>query len=154
MLEGGQPIITVVDALPEHVRELGYNQRQRDIDIANRMGILPHQALWRLYKKSIIRKTVLVNEKVIAIFGVNGAFLGKKANPWFVASPYVDDYPIKLGFRYRSEIKNMLKLFHILEDLVPIEDEKTINLLKILGFKFSGPESYKGIDFVRATLER
>ncbi len=131
MMDGGEPIITIVDARPEHIRELGANQRKMDIEISDRLGIAPHRALWRLYKKSPISKTALVDGLVVAIFGVRGTFLGKKGNPWFIASPFVEDYPIKLGFRYRSEVKNMLKLFPILEDFVPVEDEKTIRLLEI-----------------------
>lgn len=154
MLNGGEPLITVVDALGEHVRELGSNQRSRDIDMANRIGISPHRALWRIYRRSIIAKTVLVDNKVVAMFGVCGTFLSKKVNPWFVASPFVEDYPIKLAFRYRAEVRNMLKLFPILEDMVPIDDKKTIKLLKILGFGFEEPESHNGIMFMKATLER
>lgn len=154
MLDGGQPTIVVVDTLPEHVRALGANQRARDIDMADQLGIPAHRALWRLYRKSIINRTVLVDGSVVAMFGISGTFLSRKGNPWFVASPFVEDYPIKLAFRYRSKIKNMLRLFPVLEDFVPVDDKKTIKLLEILGFEFSEPKNYNGIEYVKATLER
>ncbi len=149
-----EPLVTVVEGTPEHVRILGSNQRERDILIAGRVGIPAHVALWRAYKQSLIRRSVLVEGKVVAMFGVTGTFLGKKGRPWFVASPFVEDYPIKLAFRYRTEVKNMLKLFPILEDLVCVDDEKTTRLLEILGFKFGLPQSFNKIMFMKATLER
>lgn len=148
------PIIVVVDAMAVHVRALGANQRERDVTMANRMGTPPHHLLWRVYKRSLMAKAVLVNGEIVAMFGVCGTFLSKTGQPWFVASPFVEDYPIKLAFRYRSEVKNMLKLFPILEDLVCVEDTKTIRLLEILGFKFEKPQTYNGIEFMKATLER
>lgn len=148
------PIIIVVDALPEHVRVLGANQRARDMDMAKKIGIEPHRALWRLYKRSLLCKTVFVNEEIVAMFGVGGTFLAKKGQPWFIASPFVEDYPVKLAFRYRSEVKSMLKLFPVLEDLVCTDDTKTIRLLEILGFEFGEIQTYNGIEFIKATLEK
>jgi len=149
-----EPVITVSDTLPEHVRSLGGNLRERDIDAASKFKIPPHRALWRIYKRSLISKTVFVNGKVVAIFGLGGTFLGKNGNPWFVASPMVEDYPMKLAFRYRSELKNMLKYFPILEDWVDAKDKKTIRLLEILGFKFMEEKMVNDVIFKKAVLEK
>ena len=150
------PVIMVVDTMPEYVRTLGTNLRERDISIANRVGIAPHRALWRIYKKSLLCKTVFLGDEVVAIWGVAGTFLGKTGRPWFIASPSVDDYPMKLAFRYRSELRNMLKYFPILEDWVEVSDKKTIRLLEIIGFKFEKPQpmGHNGVMFMRATLSR
>ncbi len=148
------PCIAVVEALPEHVRILGGNLRERDNDIANKAGLSAHRELWRIYKKSIMCKAVLVGGEIVAIWGVHGVFLGKVGKPWFVASPFVEDYPMKLAFRYRSELRNMLKYFTILEDWVSVDDDKTIRLLEILGFKLNNPEPIGKAMFIKATLER
>lgn len=151
-----EPIITVIDTIHEHVRTLGSNLRERDIAIANKVGISAHRALWRIYKRSIMCKTVFVDGKIVAIWGCVGTFLGKIAKPWLVASPFVEDYPMKLAFRYRSELKNMLKYFCILEDWICEDDHKTIRLLEIVGFKFDKPVPMGSnkIMFIKATLER
>lgn len=154
--EPQDPSITVVDTIADHVRILGQNLRQRDIEMANRVGISAHVALWRIYKRSLVCKTVFVDGEVVAIWGVSGTFLGKTGKPWFIASPYVEDYPMKLSFRYRSELRNMLKYFQVLEDWVCEDDDKTIRLLSILGFKMEKPKPMgdKNIMFIKATLER
>ncbi len=148
------PIINVIDTEPEYVRILGQNLRNRDIEIANKVGIPVHRALWRIYKKSLMCKTVFVGDDIVAMWGVFGIFLGNVGKPWFIASPFVEDYPMKLAFRYRSELRNMLKLFPKLEDWVSVEDDKTIRLLEILGFKFSDKQTIGNIVFIRAILEK
>ena len=147
-----EPMITVADTLPDHVRSLGVNLRERDIIAASKFRVAPHRALWRVYKNSLISKTVFVDGEVVAIFGLGGTFLGKNGNPWFVASPLVEDYPMKLAFRYRSELKNMLKYFPILEDWVDVEDTKTIRLLEILGFKFAEEKTVNDVILKKAVL--
>lgn len=149
-----EPIITVHDTEPEYVRILGQNLRERDTSIANRVGIPAHVALWRIYKRSLVCKTVFLGDEIVAIWGISGTFLGKTGKPWFAASPTVEDYPMKLVFRYRSELRNMLKYFPILEDFVSVDDEKTIRLLEILGFKFEEPILFNDVMFMRATLEK
>jgi len=149
-----EPTLTVVDTLPEHVRILGQNLRDRDVDMAKIAGIEAHRALWRLYKGSVMCKTVFVGNEAVAIWGCLGSFLGRIAKPWLVASSFVEDYPMKLAFRYRSELRNMLKRFLVLEDWVRVGDDKTIRLMEILGFKFEEPKIMNGVEFMRVTLER
>ncbi len=150
------PIVTVEDTVAEHVRILGHNLRGRDVEIAHRVGIEAHRALWRIYRRSLICRTVFVYGHIVAMFGVAGTFLGQKGKPWFVASPFVEDYPMKMVFRYRTELLNMLKYFPVLEDWVPVDDYKTIRLLEIIGFKFGEPEKYmnSNVMFIKATLEK
>lgn len=149
-----EPVLTVVDTLPEHVRFLGQNLRDRDIAMAGIAQLEPHVALWRLYKRSIMCKTVFVGDEAVAIWGVMGTFLGRVGKPWLVCSPYVEDYPRKLAFRYRSELRNMLKRFLVLEDWVKVDDDKTLRLMEILGFKLDKPEMMNGVKFVHVTLSR
>ncbi len=149
-----EPILTVVDTVPEHVRILGQNLRDRDIEMANNAGILAHRALWRVWRRSMMAKTVFVDDEIVAMFGCVGIFLGRKGKPWFIASPYVEDYPMKLAFRYRSELRKMLKYFPVLEDWIQIQDEKTIRFMEILGFVFAEPEKIGNVTFMKATLEK
>lgn len=145
-------MITVVETSPEHIRALGHNLRERDMAMAKKVGIPAHRALWRVYKKSVMCRTIFVNNEIAAIWGVAGSFLGSVGKPWMVASPLVEDYPTKLMFRYRSELRSMLRFFPILEDWVSKDDEKTMKLLKIIGFTFD--DSHNNPLFIKATLER
>lgn len=151
---GSEPIIRTVDALPVHIRALGVNLRERDFSVIKKLDIEPHRALWRMYRSSLICKTVFIDDKIGAIGGVMGVFLGETGRPWFCGAPFVEDYPMKLAFGYKRQIKNMLKLFSVLEDWVCIDDYKTIKLLGILGFKFSEPKTFNGIVYTKATLNR
>lgn len=149
-----EPVITVVDTLPEHVRILGQNLRDRDMNMAKIVGIEAHHALWRMYRRSMMCKTVFVGDEVVAIFGCLGTFLGRIAKPWLSASPLAEDFPMKFVFRFRSELRNMLKLFLILEDFVKVDDDKTLRLMEILGFKFEKPQLTNGVEYMRVTLSR
>ncbi len=149
-----EPVLTVVDTLPEHVRSLGHNLRDREMNMAKIAGIEAHHALWRMYRQSLLCKTVFMDDEVVAIWGCLGTFLGRIGKPWLACAPYVEDYPMKLAFRYRSELRNMLKLFLILEDWVKVDDVKTLRLMEILGFKLEEPKPMNGIDYIRVTLSR
>ena len=149
-----EPVITVVDTLPEHINALGHNLRDRDIQMAALAGLPPHRALWRLWRQSIMCKTILVEGEPVAAFGCLGIFLGRIGKPWLVTVPYAEEYPLKFVFRYRSELRKMLKRFLVLEDWVCVKDEKTVRLMQILGFKFEPPKLMNGIEFMRVTLER
>jgi len=149
-----EPVITVVDTLSEHIQELGRNLRDRDIKMAEIAGLLPHRALWRVWRRSLMCKTAFLDNEVVAIWGVMGTFLGRMGKPWLVCAPEAEDFPMKLVFRYRSELRNMLKYFLILEDWVLESDKKTIRLMEILGFKFEEPKPMNGINYMRVTLSR
>lgn len=148
------PVITTMPATSEHVMWIRDNLRSRDKSIATKAGISQHEVLYRIYRNSLTATTVFCNGEIAAIWGVMGTFLGRSGRPWLIASPIVEDYPMKLAFRYRGELKNMLKRFSVLEDWVCADDDKTIKFLKILGFKFDAPSALgkNNIMFMKATL--
>lgn len=148
------PVLTVVDTLPSHVRILGQNLRDRDMETARSAGEEAHRALWRIYRRSMMSKTIFVGDEIVAIFGCVGVILGRTAKPWMVASSFVEDYPMRLSFCYRNELRNMLRYFLMLEDYIMVSDKKTIRLMKILGFKFDEPQLMNGINYMRVTLSR
>lgn len=148
------PIITVCITTPSHIRSLGENLRDSDIERARKLGIPAHRALWRSYRESLICKTIFINDHVAAIWGCVGSPLGQTGKPWMIMSPATDKYPMRVAFRYRKELRDMLTYFSKLEDWVDVSNHKALKLLHILGFKFGeiAPAGKDGTMFVKATI--
>lgn len=146
--------IEVIETKPQHIRELSKKLQAIDVRTAERLGLKPHVALWRAYKKSLFCRTAFINGELVAIWGVVGTFLGPVGYPWLIMSPVAQDFPLKVAFRYRKELKEMLKLFPKLVDMVDAEHAKSLRLLKIMGFTLSEamPFGKNGEKFIKAEL--
>lgn len=126
--------VEIVSTEPKHIRELGNNLRVKDHELSKRYGMKADRALWRAYKNSLYTRTAVINGKVSAIWGVLGVHLGETGRPWLSMSRSLASNPTRIAFCYRREVNAMLKFFPSLVDYVDIRDEKTLRMLKILGF--------------------
>ncbi|TES90510.1 MAG: DUF2833 domain-containing protein [Desulfobacteraceae bacterium] len=93
--------------------------------------------------------------EIIALFGLGGMPGYMIGVPWMVASPEISNYKKDL-MRYSKRIlRDMLVSFPRLENMVSIENTKSIRWLKHLGFSFE--EKYmriRGVTFKRFFIER
>jgi hypothetical protein len=128
------PEIIVLPATPEHVRLLASCLRKEDALAAERTGIPAHRALWRSYKASLYAKTAFIDGKIAAMWGITGTYLGEKGTPWLLISENADEFPFKVAFRYRQELREMLRLFPILEEWVDAKHDKSLRMMKMMGF--------------------
>src|SRR6185312_15187362 len=108
--------ITTVDTIPSHIREMADKMHAETAQTALKMGVSPHKALWNSYKKSLICKTIFIDGKIAAIFGLAGSLFGEIGQPFLVMTPEVDEYPMRVAFVYRRELKKMAEMFPVLED--------------------------------------
>jgi hypothetical protein len=133
---------------------LGENLRQEDIEMGQKLGIPQHRALWQAYQSSVLCKTIFINGEIAAIWGCHGSILSKVGKPWLIMTPAVGDYPLRVAFRYRRELKDMLKCFSILEDWVDATNQKAIRLMRLLGFSLDKPVPIgkNGVMFIKATI--
>lgn len=143
------PKIQIVETLPQHIRLMADAMHSQTAATAHRLGHDPKKLLWRSYKQSIVCKSVFLNDKIGAIFGLGGILLGQVGQPWLVMSDEVNEYPFKVAFIYRQELKKMQKMFPILEDYVDETNEKAIRLLELMKFKVSKNRIPLGDVFLR-----
>lgn len=145
------PEITITDTAPFHLRIMSDAIQQKSAEIAQRVGYSPLKALWANYRQSLICKSVFINGNLCAIFGAIGVVMGESAAPWIALTPEVEQYPMRVAFRFRRELEEMLKLFPVLEDYIEEENESAIRFMELMGFKVSkNITTMAGINFRRA----
>src|ERR1700744_4738433 len=117
------PDIKIIDTIPAHIRELSINMKSDSAETALKLGMTPGQALWRSYKQSIYCKSAFIDGKLCAIWGLGGELYGEIGLPWLIMTEDVEQYPFRVAFIYKRELKKMLELFPCVEDYV---DENNI----------------------------
>lgn len=133
----GSPEIVIIETIPAHIREMAEAMDETTANTAIKAGLSPRRTLWRSFRKSIICKTAFINGKISAIWGVSGIMFSDTGQPWLVMSPDVQEYPMRVAFRYRKELEKMQVMFPVLEDYVDEDNSKAIRMLELMGFKIS-----------------
>lgn len=132
--------IEIVTATLDHVHDLGHNMNSEDIEELKAIGLKPHRALWRSWKMSMVRKALIVDGDVAAIWGVVGGILGASGAIWLLTGPKVRQLsPIMVARLYRNEVRELLETYQVIENLVDSRYIGAIRLLKIAGFSFDDP---------------
>lgn len=130
-----QNIVSIVDTLPHHLRELAANIRHEDEREILAFGLSPNKALWRSYKASIYTKTALIDGKVAGVWGVAGTFMGDVGEPWFITTHEIKKIsPLRIARDYMREVQKMLEMFDKFENFVDARYDSAIRLLDIAGF--------------------
>lgn len=129
------PDIVIEETKPWHLRELADSMHGLTAELPIRLGLTPKKALWMSYRKSLGCKTAFINGKIAAVWGISGVLFGEIGRPWLIMAPAADEYPFKVAFIYRQELKKMQELFPVLEDFVEESNEQAIRLMKLMGFK-------------------
>jgi hypothetical protein len=147
------PNITIERTNPLHLRWMSEAMSEDSMDIAERYGIKPLKALWYNYRNSLICKTVFIDNTICAIFGLGGTVFGDVGKPWICMTPEVREYPMRVAFAFKRELKGMLDMFPILEDYIEETKEKEIRFMELMDFKVNrNTITISGINFKR--LER
>lgn len=131
------PSITITNTTPWHLREMAEAMQADSAETAVKMGMTPLKALWSSYRQSVICKSAFIDGKLAAIWGISGNMLSEVGKPWLVLTPETQNYPMRVAFRYKQEINKMLEMFPVLEEWVPEDNEKSIRMLELMGFKVS-----------------
>lgn len=131
------PNITIEETTPKHLHLMAEAMTDDSADVAKKLGLSPKKALWHSYRKSIICKTAFIDGKIAAIWGIYGILFTDTGCPWLIMTPETQEYPFRVAFRYRKEIDKMQAMFPILEEYVPIENQKSIRMLELMGFKIN-----------------
>lgn len=149
--------IEIVETTAAHVRELGKHLRAEDAAEITCFDKLPHRALWRGFKNSVLTRTALVDGEVAAIWGIGGNPLGDTGNPWLMTSKACERVsPLRFVRIYQVEVIRMLAIFPFLVNFVADSYTKSIRVLENVGFKIDEPKPLgpNGTMFRRFTMKR
>lgn len=144
--------ILVIDTIPGHVRELSGNLRIEDQLEAVRLGWEPRKGLFHVYRKALYRKTALIDNRVVAIWGVSGTPMSLTGRPYLMTSPLLEEVPtIRFVKMYREELEVMKRLYNKLENFVDVGYETSVKMLLLAGFDLKGPYMFNGNLFYEFT---
>lgn len=114
--------------------------RQADIDeITEALGIPMEQALHDAITGSLNAKQIVVDGKVVAVFGdAVHSILGSIGVPWLISTVYVEQHARAFLKVCKPEVHGMLTRHQHLVNYVDARNTSAIRWLKWLGFDF-GP---------------
>lgn len=146
----------IIEATPAHVLGLRDRLRAGDVEEVTCIGSSPSRALWRSYRASVIRRTMIVDGTVAAVGGCGGSVLVGVGQPWLLTAPEVESLPVSFVREGRAEIGKFLELFPKLENIVLAKYSRACRFLQVLGFQLdeavaTGPH---GALFRRFWMER
>lgn len=142
--------IVVVPAQFDHIKTLLSELNTLADDIKYRFGADKEDILLKGYESSLYKMAAVVDDNVIAVWGVIGNYLGEIGRPWSIMSPLTEKYPFRFKSFYSYELDKMLQLFPILVDVVDIRHTKVLRMLKLMRFSFGNPEKFMNGTFIRA----
>lgn len=128
-------VITILPTTVDHIRMLITNLREDDIREIDKWGVTPFKGVWRAYRNSKSCHSCFIGDKIMAIGGIKGSIFGFTGSPWLMTSTLVDEYPLVFASLYRRELQKMLKEYCSLETWCDASYEKSLRMMKILGFK-------------------
>lgn len=140
--------VEILDSVESHCEELIKTLRLDDKLEAIRIGLDPDTAILYSWSRGLYRKTGLINGKVAAMWGVIGTPMSITGIPYLITGTEVTKIsPICFAKIYTKEVKQMKKLFPILESYVDANYHGAVRLLKITGFTLSKPIEINGFLF-------
>ena len=130
----------IVDATPAHIRELAENLREEDRLECELDGISARRAIWRSYRASMLRRTVLVDGKVAGMWGMGGNLLDTVGHPWMMTSPAIETIRFSFYKEAQREVYAMLQMKPRLLMYVAAFHSKALRFWKSQGFYVGKPE--------------
>lgn len=135
------PKVTIVDSTAWHVARLKNSLRPEDVQEIMSFGVTVQHGLWVSYRRSLVRKTVFIDDDPVAMFGCQGTLGGAVGKPWLLTSPDVRKVsPLRFARVYQEQVTQMLELFPSLVNYVDTSYTAAIRLLDIIGFTVDEPE--------------
>lgn len=132
--------IIITEATLSHVQELAKTMNIEHVLEYEGIGLKAHRSLWRSWKKSMLRKTAIIDGEVAACWGVCGSLLGVLGKPWLVTNSIARGInPHVYARLYRTEVREMLTLFPVLENWCDNSYIGAVKLLKLSGFQLDEP---------------
>lgn len=132
--------LTAVDATREHVRLVWLNLARDDEQEIVDMGVRPRDGVLDSWRASIWRRAALIDGEPAALWGVGGDLLSAVGAPWLLTTPLVERAPLACLRLARREMRDALRLYPVLRNLVSIEHKKALRFLEKVGFELGRVE--------------
>ena len=133
----------------DDVEKLSTDMREKDRKEAEALGMDAKKALYLTFKYGILRKSAVLNGKIVAMWGICGTPLSLVGRPYLVTTNQVSRMsPLKFARIYAKEVKVMNSVFPVLENYVDAKYDEAVRLLKIVGFELT-PQKINGNDFYK-----
>jgi hypothetical protein len=146
--------VEIVPSISLHVWELADNLRDKDRLESERLGIHAHHGAFRAFKLAVYRRTALIDDEVAAMWGVYGQVLGVTGQVYFLTTKASEKVsPVTFARIYKSEVRNMSKIFPRLEGYVDDQYPEAKRLLAMSGFDLSEPFMINDNPFRKFILE-
>lgn len=148
-------MIEVVPMTVDHIYELARNLREGDRMECAALGYSPQEIIRKSFYAAMIRRTVLIDGKVGASWGLSGTLLGEVGCVWLLTTPEVEKHYFKMVYLYANQVREMLAMYPRLENYCLASYTKSLRLLKIVGFTVEDPIPYgrNGELFCRFSIE-
>lgn len=132
-------MIEVVPMAVDHIYELARNLREGDRMECAALGYSPQEIIRKSFYTAMIRKTVLIDGKIGASWGLSGTLLGAIGHPWLLTTREVEKHYFKMVSLYADQVQEMLAVYPKLENVCLASYTKSLRLLKIVGFTVEDP---------------
>lgn len=146
--------LRIVHAEPRHFRALSENLRPGDAGEFAPLGIDARAGLWRCYRKSLARRTILLGDDVAAMAGVAGTALGDEGGVWLFTTPLVEQQPVAFLKCCRELAGNALSIFRKISGIVSLDYVAAVRFLGLMGFTVGEPLPIPTGRYARFWMER
>lgn len=147
-----------VDTLPEHLVPVIVGMRKADVDeVWAAVHHTPAEAVEYCVENSTFRKTIMLGEDPIAVYGiVPASSLSDIGIPWLLGTERMKEIRIQFVKETRQYVQDMLLEFPHLVNYVDVRNKMSIRWLKFLGFEFSEAEPFgmEGLPFHKFEMRR
>ena len=136
--------VVVRNSKQDDVFDLFWRMRKSDIhEIWASHHATPKDALKRGFKNSFLCLSILINNKVIAMFGISTEYLmGERATIWLLAAPELEQIKLRFLKHSRKFVDMFLEYYPILENYVHANNRASIKWLKFLRAEIDDPKHY------------
>lgn len=150
-------ITEIIDAKPWHVGQITRTLRPEQKKLMNFSNNEIHKILTSVYQSSAIKKALIVDGKLLAIWGVIGTLSSFNGFIWMVISEEGERAPVKVARIARKLIEEYSEIYSTLVTTFQIEDLTAKRFLKFVGFipadlGYILPDGYAGMERQQKSL--
>jgi hypothetical protein len=149
-------MIRIVDAEPRHVGMIARQMSESDCARFIGLGRDPRRVIRGFFRQSSYRRTALLDDEPIALWGVTGSLMSPAGLFWLQLSRAAKKFPLRVVKEGRTELARIMEMRHEIVCYLHHDDTVAMRFAKFFGFEIAEPAMIEGIGFVarRGSLRR
>lgn len=145
----------VVEATLAHMAELKANLREGDAREIENLGSTIEESFATTWRRSLLTKTVIAGDRVVAVYGIGGPAMGEVGQPWMLTTPLFERVPVFMVRQGILEARAWLRIFSRLESYVDAGYRRACGYLELVGYTLDPPQPIEtGASVRRFWMER